>query len=108
MEKRGKGRPRVGKGNGKKLGPMSAHHREKISKSAVLGRLIRHAEGKLKDASGPKSPMSASEVSAAIALIKKYLPDMSQSDVKVEADVQSTVATINIVGVDPDKVSEGE
>lgn len=97
------GRPRVGAGNGKKIGPMSAFQREKISKSKVLARLIDHAEGNLKDASGPKSPMTASQVSAGIALLKKIMADKTQSDVEVKAEVDQVVAKINIVGVEPEE-----
>jgi hypothetical protein len=51
---------------------MSAEHRVKIQNSNILNALIEHVEG--------KRDMSATQVSAGVALLRKVLPDLSQSD----------------------------
>jgi len=58
------GRP-VGSGAGVKL---SQSHRDKIANSNILSYLISHAEG--------SREMSPTQVTAAIALLKKCLPDL--------------------------------
>jgi hypothetical protein len=87
---------------------MSAHHREKISKSRVLGRLIDHAEGNLDTSKvhGPKAPMSASQVQAGIAMLKKYLPDMTYSEVKSDVTTNQKPPKIIIKGVRPENISD--
>lgn len=52
--------------------PMSDSHRDKIAKSNILNRLVRHAEG-LED-------MKQTEVNAGLALLKKVLPDLQPID----------------------------
>lgn len=47
---------------------MSDEHRVKIQNSNVLNALIEHCEG--------KREMSATQVTAGIALMKKMLPDL--------------------------------
>lgn len=47
---------------------MSDEHRVKIKNSNILNALIEHVEG--------KRDMSATQVSAGIALLKKVLPDL--------------------------------
>lgn len=87
---------------------MSAHHREKISKSRVLQRLVDHAEGKLdpNKVHGPQAPMSASQVQASVALLKKYLPDMTYSEVKSDVTTNQKPPKIVIKGVRPEKSDE--
>lgn len=46
--------------------------REKIKASQLINRLTNHALGKLK-----KSPMDASQVTAALGLLKKCVADLS-------------------------------
>jgi hypothetical protein len=48
---------------------MSAEHRVKIQNSNILNALIEHVQG--------DREMSATQVSAGIALMKKTLPDLS-------------------------------
>lgn len=48
---------------------MSPEHRVKIQNSNVLNALIEHVEG--------KRDMSSTQVTAAIALMKKVLPDLA-------------------------------
>jgi sRNA-binding protein len=48
---------------------MSPEHRTKIQKSQILKALIEHLEG--------KREMSATQVTAGIALLRKVLPDLS-------------------------------
>lgn len=50
---------------------LTQEHRDKIAKSKILQRLISHAEG--------VEDMRQTEVTAAIALLKKVLPDMTES-----------------------------
>lgn len=47
---------------------MSEEHRQKIANSNVLTYLIMHAEG--------KREMTATQVTAALGLVKKFLPDL--------------------------------
>lgn len=54
---------------------LTDQHRDKIAKSKILQRLIRHAEGALPS----DKEMSQSQVTAAIALLKKVLPDMTEN-----------------------------
>lgn len=87
---------------------MSAHHREKIRKSGVLQRLVDHAEGKLDPSKvhGSQAPMSASQVQASIALLKKYLPDMTYSEVKSDVTTNQKPPKIIIKGVRPESISD--
>lgn len=52
---------------------MSDEHRVKIQNSNILNALIEHVEG--------EREMSATQVSAGLGLLKKVLPDLSQTDV---------------------------
>jgi hypothetical protein len=61
------------------LESMGPTHRLKIANSNVLKYLINHAEGKKK--------MEPTQVTAAIALLKKVLPDLSSIDQKTEHSV---------------------
>ena len=51
---------------------MSAEHRSKIGNSNILKHLIEHAEG--------DRDMTQSQVTAGIALLKKVLPDLRQTE----------------------------
>lgn len=53
---------------------MSDEHRVKIQNSNILNALVEHVEG--------KREMSASQVTAGIALLKKVLPDLSQTTIE--------------------------
>lgn len=55
---------------------MSDEHRVKIQNSNILNALIEHVEG--------KRDMSATQVSAGIGLLRKVLPDLSQSENSTE------------------------
>jgi len=64
---------------------MSNEHRLKIQKSNILSYLIKHAEG--------QRDMSQTQVTAAIALLKKTLPDLQTTTLEggekpVETKVQ--------------------
>jgi hypothetical protein len=48
---------------------LTDEHRTKIQKSKILNRLIGHAEG--------TEEMTATQVTAALGLLKKALPDLS-------------------------------
>lgn len=52
---------------------MSNEHRVKIQNSNILNALIEHAEG--------QRDMSATQVTAGLGLLRKVLPDLSQSDI---------------------------
>lgn len=92
---------------GKKRGPMSIHHREKIRDSKIVARLIRHAEGGLDPdkVKGPEAVMTATQVNAALGLIKKFLPDMTYTEVdqKVSTDQKPTKIIIKGVSTEDDK-----
>lgn len=74
---------------GRPLGPtgirLTDEHRAKIQKSNVLNRLIRHAEG--------KEEMQTSEVTAALGLLKKALPDLASVSIdgKIEHSADDTI-----------------
>jgi hypothetical protein len=53
---------------------MSHEHRVKIQQSNILNALLEHVQG--------KREMSATQVSAGIALIRKILPDLSQTTIE--------------------------
>jgi hypothetical protein len=55
---------------------MSDEHRGKIQNSNILKALIEHVEG--------KRDMSATQVSAALGLLRKVMPDLSSTEAKVE------------------------
>ena len=53
---------------------MSDEHRVKIQNSNILNALIEHVDG--------KREMSATQVSAGVALLKKVLPDLSSTTIE--------------------------
>lgn len=53
---------------------MGHEHRAKIANSKILNRLIAHAEG--------VEEMRQSEVTAALALLKKIMPDLSAQTIE--------------------------
>ena len=52
---------------------MSAEHRDKIKNSNILNALIEHVEG--------NREMSSTQVTAALGLLKKALPDLQSVEV---------------------------
>lgn len=52
---------------------MSGEHRVKIKNSNILNALIEHVEG--------KREMSSSQVTAGLGLLRKVMPDLSESSV---------------------------
>jgi len=52
---------------------MSEAHRVKIQNSNILNALIEHVEG--------KRDMSATQVSAGVALLRKVLPDLQSTEI---------------------------
>jgi len=59
---------------------MSDEHRGKIQNSNILKALIEHAEG--------SREMSATQVSAALGLLRKVMPDLSSAEIKSESTVR--------------------
>lgn len=57
---------------------MSPEHRVKIQNSNILNALIEHIEG--------NREMSSTQVTAAIALMRKVMPDLSSVDMSGEVD----------------------
>ncbi len=57
---------------------MSEEHRVKIQNSNILNALIEHVEG--------TREMSATQVSAGVALLRKVLPDLSAVEHSGDAD----------------------
>lgn len=75
---------------------MSNEHRAKIQNSNLLNALIEHAEG--------RREMGATQVTAALGLLKKALPDLSA--VSISGDEESPlkiITRIEIVAPDDDK-----
>lgn len=59
---------------------MGDAHRVKIQNSNILNALIEHVEG--------KREMTASQVSAGVALLRKVMPDLSSAEIKQETTVR--------------------
>lgn len=72
---------------------MSEEHRNKIRNSNILNALIEHATG--------AREMSSTQVSAALGLLKKIMPDLSSAEVKTET-------THRYVARVPDKAPTGK
>lgn len=62
---------------------LTDEHRGKIANSSILNCLIEHAEG--------RREMSSTQVSAALGLLRKVLPDLQASENKTEITVQSVM-----------------
>lgn len=56
--------------------------REKIQTSQIINRLTDHVLGKLKNKEGEQITLEASQVTAALGLLKKVLPDLSATNVQ--------------------------
>ena len=54
---------------------LTEHHKDKIRNSKVLDRLIAHAEGALPEG----QEMTQSQVTAAVALLKKVMADQTDN-----------------------------
>ncbi len=75
---------------------MGPEHRTKIAKSRILGNLVKFAEG-AKDA--PK--LSPHQVTAALGLLKKVMPDLTENMIKGDDDAPLTLnITRRIIGPD--------
>ena len=83
---------------GRKAGfRMSDEHRVKIQNSNILNALVEHVEG--------KREMSATQVSAGLGLLKKVLPDLSQTTLE-GGDNPLSIESIQRVIVDPARSSD--
>ena len=74
---------------------MSDEHRVKIQNSNILNALIEHVDG--------NREMSATQVSAGIALLKKVLPDLSAMTLEGNGDGGAIVHEIRMKIIDPKK-----
>lgn len=70
---------------------MSDEHRVKIQNSNILNALIEHAVG--------EREMSSTQVTAAVALMKKVLPDLQATQISGDAE-SPLVIHVNIGGDD--------
>lgn len=59
---------------------MSSEHRTKIANSQILKCLLEHVQG--------KRDMSATQVTAGIALLKKIMPDLSAIELSGTVDMR--------------------
>lgn len=74
---------------------MSDEHRVKIQNSNVLNALVEHVEG--------RRHMTATQVTAGVALLRKVLPDLSQTTVSGdEINPLSVITKIELVAPDDD------
>jgi hypothetical protein len=71
---------------------MGAEHRTKIANSKILNRLIEHAEGKVE--------MTPTQVTAALGLLKKAMPDLSAVQLSGD-DTAPPISIIERIIVDP-------
>lgn len=65
---------------------MTDEHRTKIANSQILKALLEHVEG--------KREMSATQVSAGVALLRKVLPDMQAVSMDATVDAKAKVEII--------------
>ena len=72
---------------------MSEEHRAKIRNSNILNALIEHIEG--------RREMGASQVTAALGLLRKILPDLSAAEITSET-------TVRFVARVPEKAASSE
>jgi hypothetical protein len=75
---------------------MPEEHRTKIANSKILNRLIDHVMGEVE--------MTSTQVTAAIALMRKVMPDLSSTDINADV-VHHMVARMP---VEPASVEEWE
>ena len=71
---------------------MGEEHRTKIRNSKIVSRLISHAEGEV--------DMSSTQVTAALGLLKKVMPDLAATALTGEDGGPLTVELIRRVIVD--------
>ena len=72
---------------------LTDQHRDKIRNSKILQRLIDFAEGK------PEVEMEPHRVTAALGLLKKVMPDMTEATLKGDEDNPlQAVLGIKLVG----------
>lgn len=74
---------------------MTEEHRTKISKSQILKRLIEFSEGK------EDVDMAPHQVTAALGLLKKVMPDMTTNEMTGDPDQPIAITQMQIVGVKP-------
>jgi hypothetical protein len=60
--------------------------REKIRASQLVNRLQNHVDGKIK--------LDSTQVTAALGLLRKCVPDLSQVDSTVQGDVSLGIAVV--------------
>jgi hypothetical protein len=87
-----------------KLGPahdvmMSEAHRAKIRNSSILNALIEHAEG--------SREMSSTQVTAALGLLKKALPDLTAVTMSGDPNAPLITKVVREIVRTPDKDSAG-
>lgn len=68
---------------------MGAEHRSKIGNSKVLGELLRFAEGDI-----PPDEYPPHRVTAALGLLRKVMPDMTESMIKGEGEDGAIVVQV--------------
>ena len=71
--------------------------RQKIKTSQLANRLTDHVLGKV--------DMSPSQVSAALGLLRKTLPDLQQTDMNVKGELESGILAL-ISGLDSRTIAE--
>lgn len=80
-------------GRGRRPGfVMGPEHRAKIANSKILNRLIAHAEG--------AEDMSQSQVTAALALLKKIMPDLSSQTIEHSGPDGEPIEFANVSDLD--------
>jgi hypothetical protein len=91
----------IPRGRGREPGfRMSADHRLKITNSNILNCLIEHAEG--------GREMSGTQVTAAIALLKKVMPDLAAVQHSGEDSGPMTVTFVTVLEKGPIGSSRGK
>lgn len=63
---------------------MSDAHRDKIANSNILNALVEHAEG--------RRDMSSTQVSAALGLLRKIMPDLAATELSGSVGISHEAA----------------
>jgi hypothetical protein len=77
---------------------MSDEHRTKIANSQILNRLIGHVEGSI--------DMSSTQVTAALGLLKKVMPDLQATTISGDPENPLGVSLIERVVIDNPKAPD--
>lgn len=77
---------------------MSDEHRTKIANSQILNRLVGHVEGTVE--------LSSTQVTAALGLLKKVMPDLQSTQISGDPENPLGVSLVERVIIDASKAAD--